>query len=81
MGFVSENDETNHVTGFTSLLLCEALITLVSLVITIVFFQSQPPTPPSYSTQLRNAGIDIYSSIDSGDIEGGWIDSTESFRL
>eukprot|EP00602_Paraphysomonas_sp_CaronLab_P009569 CAMPEP_0185020156 /NCGR_PEP_ID=MMETSP1103-20130426/2757_1 /TAXON_ID=36769 /ORGANISM="Paraphysomonas bandaiensis, Strain Caron Lab Isolate" /LENGTH=490 /DNA_ID=CAMNT_0027550885 /DNA_START=215 /DNA_END=1687 /DNA_ORIENTATION=- len=70
--FVSENDETNHVTGFTSLLLCEALITLVSLVITIVFFQSQPPTPPSYSTQLRNAGIDIYSSIDSGDIEGGW---------
>jgi hypothetical protein len=70
--FVKEGDDDQHVTGMTSLLVAEAVIVFCSLLITVIFFRAAPPTPPSYSTHLRNVGIDIYSSIDSGDSSGGW---------
>lgn len=70
--FVTEDDDSQNVTGMTSLLIAEAVIVACSLVLTFLFFRAAPPTPPSYSTHLRNVGIDIYSSIDSGDASGGW---------
>lgn len=54
------------------LMIVESVVIASSLVLAILFFKSAPPTPPSYSTHLRNAGVDIYSSIDSGDEQGGW---------
>lgn len=53
-------------------MIVEAVLIGISLLLAFFFFKSAPPTPPSYSTHLRNAGIDIYSSIDSGDEQGGW---------
>lgn len=54
-------------------MIVESVLIGLSLLLALVFFKSAPPSPPSYSTHLRNAGIDIYSSIDSGDEQGGWI--------
>ena len=70
--FVSEDDDDKSVTGMTSLLIWEAGIIACAVLLTVVFFRAAPPTPPSYSTHLRNVGIDIYSSIDSGDSTNGW---------
>lgn len=70
--FVTEDDDTQDVTGMTTLLIWEAGIVACPLLLTIIFFRAAPPTPPSYSTHLRNVGIDIYSSIDSGDSSSGW---------
>jgi Na+/melibiose symporter-like transporter len=70
--FVTETDD-GTVQGFIPLMIVEAVLIGMSLLLALVFFKSAPPTPPSYSTHLRNAGIDIYSSIDSGDEQGGWL--------
>ena len=68
--FVTNSDGT--ISGMIPLMITESIVIASSLVLALLFFQSAPPTPPSYSTHLRNAGIDIYSSIDSGDEQGGW---------
>lgn len=62
-------------------MIVESIIIASSLLLAVIFFKSAPPTPPSYSTHLRNAGVDIYSSIDSGDEEGGWKRLKREYKL
>jgi hypothetical protein len=61
-------------------MIVEAVLIGLALLLAVVFFKSAPPTPPSYSTHLRNAGIDIYSSIDSGDEQGGWLRLKKEYK-
>lgn len=75
-----EHENSSHPTGFLDLFICEAAMILSSVGLAYIFFQAKPPTPPSYSTHLRNAGIDIYSSIDSGDEVGGWARLKREYR-
>ena len=63
--FISEDDETGHVSGMRDLMILEAAICLCSFLLAYCFFQSHPPTPPSYSAQLKDEGVNVYSSTDS----------------
>eukprot|EP00603_Paraphysomonas_imperforata_P000738 CAMPEP_0114424522 /NCGR_PEP_ID=MMETSP0103-20121206/6740_1 /TAXON_ID=37642 ORGANISM="Paraphysomonas imperforata, Strain PA2" /NCGR_SAMPLE_ID=MMETSP0103 /ASSEMBLY_ACC=CAM_ASM_000201 /LENGTH=533 /DNA_ID=CAMNT_0001593283 /DNA_START=129 /DNA_END=1730 /DNA_ORIENTATION=+ len=65
--FISEDDETGHVSGMRDLMLLEAAICLASFLLALVFFKSHPPTPASYSSQLKAEGVNVYASTDSED--------------
>ncbi len=78
--FVTENDD-GEVSGVLPLMIVESCVIALSLLLCFLFFKTAPPTPPSYSTHLRNAGIDIYSSIDSGDEQGGWLRLKREYSL
>ena len=60
------------------LLLMEALVCLVSFLLAWRFFEDHPPTPPSYSTQLRDEGVDVYSSQDSADPDSRAVSSSRA---
>ncbi len=51
--FVTENSD-GTVSGFQSLMVCEAIVIGLSFVVTFCLFKSEPPSPPSHSTKLKN---------------------------
>ena len=67
--FIGEDDETGDVSGMRDLMIMEAVVCLVTFLLAYFFFESHPPTPPSYSTQLRDEGVNVYNSMDSMDPE------------
>jgi MFS transporter, FLVCR family, MFS-domain-containing protein 7 len=73
--FVTEDEDddtgTGTVSGMRDLMLLEAGICLASFLLAYMFFESHPPTPASYSTQLKDEGVDVYCSQDSQDHSGG----------
>ena len=76
--FLSSDEDTGEVTGMRDLLLMEALVCLVSFLLAWRFFEDHPPTPPSYSTQLRDEGVDVYSSQDSADPDSRAVSSSRA---